>query len=111
MVEIISSGGTLIISDNIFNTYKYIKGEECGIIVYNIQNDNFNPIRTLKLYHIRTGNPVIFINSNTLNSGSTSYSSDMDIYANNLINILYPSTNSSIWDDSSVWDDSKIWVE
>lgn len=101
MIKITSSGSkTITVKDNGTNgtvglsLYSFVcLGTDCEVKVFNgnvNQYDyNYKVVRTINITNKFTGALIATVNPDTLDPSSTSYSSDMDTYANNLITILY----------------------
>lgn len=90
MITITStSNKSITVVDDVVNTTHILQGVSCAVITQNQQYDHFTPIRILKVYNVYNGGLISVVNTNTLGTGSTSYDSNMDTYAANLIAILY----------------------
>jgi hypothetical protein len=68
-------------------------GVDCQVKVFdgiwNEYEPNYEILRTVNITNKYTGVMIASVNIYTLDATSTSYSSDMDTYASNLISVLY----------------------
>ncbi len=87
-----STNGTITITDIETNNMFIILGTDCEIRVYddiNMYNMIGEKKRTVTIYNKYNRHMVATVNSKTLSTDSTGYDSDMDVYAQNLLTILY----------------------
>jgi len=83
------SNSGLTVADDTVNTKHTLKANICGVVVFDVKNDNQPVIRTVRIYNTYNGGIVALVNTNTLSSLSTAYDANMDNYANNLTTMLY----------------------
>ena len=86
------ANNTIIVTDIETNTYFIILGSDCELRVYddiNIYNVLGVKKRTVTLFNKYNRHIVAQVTTNTLSTDSTGYDANMDIYAQNLLSILF----------------------
>lgn len=80
-----------IITANIKDNKTMIMGKDCEVLIYTLNTPSFTgpEYRTISIINKYNGKNLAIVNSTTLDSGSTSYNADMDIYFTNLQTILF----------------------
>ena len=95
MIKVVTSANsTITVTDNGTNGVGLViitLGANCEVKVFDEINPNNSSLRqrTCIISNKFNGKPIASVSSTTLDPSSTSYSSNMDTYATNLIAILY----------------------